>query len=236
MNEVINAKDHIGEVHGIYTIVEQLSTRYTDGHLLYKCVCNVCGYVKYCTYSDVAAPSKKASICKHLRSDGSWIKHTQWNNKRIHRIFKDMMGRCYNVSDKDYKYYGGKGIKIFQAWLDNPQYFEEWALSNGYNDNLTIDRINADQDYCPTNCRWITLEENTRRAGKVNWVTIEDETLTGRQWAEKLGIGLLTIDKYIRKYGLDSTIQLIKAMLKEPPSTKHRKSHQTWFSVYGIQV
>ena len=147
-----------------------------------------------------------------------------------------MKQRCYNKNDKAYRWYGAKDIGICEEWLDNPKSFEEWALKNGYNDNLTIDRIEENKNYSPNNCRWIPLEENTRRAGNVNWITIEEETLTGRQWASKLGLGILTIDKFIREYGLENTKNLIIEMIKSPPSTKHRKSKQTWFDVYNIDV
>ena len=58
--------------------------------------------------------------------------------------------------------YGGKGIRVCQEWLDNPELFEEWSLENGYEDNLTIDRIDSTKDYCPDNCRWVTLEDNAK--------------------------------------------------------------------------
>ena len=80
------------------------------------------------------------------------------------------------------------------------------------------------------------MQENARRAGSVSWITIEGITLTGRQWSEKLQLGVNMINMAIRKYGLDKTKELIIAMLQEPPSTKQRKSNQTWFSVYGIQT
>jgi hypothetical protein len=110
------------------------------------------------------------------------------------------------------------------------------AIKNGYNDNLTIDRINANYDYCPDNCQWIPLIENSRKAGRVNWIDVNGEVLTGRQWSEKLGLGVNTINTALRDYGLIKTIELICAMLQEPPSVKHRKSHQTWFSVYNIEI
>ena len=147
-----------------------------------------------------------------------------------------MIERCYKPDDKSYRWYGAKGIKICNEWLQDPTIFEKWALDNGYKDGLTIDRIDADKDYNPENCRWISLEENSRRAGNVNWITVNNIVLTGRQWAAKLSLGTNAINTAIRERGYDKTIELIKAMLKEPPLTKHRKPHQTWFDVYGIET
>jgi hypothetical protein len=236
MGEKFDPKCHIGEVHGIYTIIDMLNEKDKYGHWIYKCVCNKCGFEKLSTYGEVSAPSKITTQCKHTRVDGSFITDYRWLNKRICKTFNQMIERCYNVDNKDYRWYGDKGVGICQEWRTNPQLFEEWALNNGYADNLTIDRIDANQDYCPENCRWIPLEENSRRAGIVTWIELDGKNMTGRQWADYLKIGTNTINKAIREHGLDKTKELILAMLKESPTTKHRKSHQTWFSVYGIQV
>ena len=114
--------------------------------------------------------------------------------------------------------------------------FEIWALNNGYNDSLTVDRIDSDKDYCPENCQWITMEENSRKAGNVNWITVGEYTLTGRQWADKFGLGKNRINTLIREFGIEKTKELIAAMLISPPSTKERKSNQSWFEIYGIQI
>ena len=84
-----------------------------------------------------------------------------WNNKRIEKIFKNMIQRCYNKNNKDYKWYGGKGIVICDEWRNNPKSFEEWAMDSGYDDTLTIDRIDEDKNYYPDNCRWILGSQNS---------------------------------------------------------------------------
>lgn len=236
MGNKFDPRNHIGEIHGVYTIVDMLNEKDKYGHWIYKCVCNKCGFIKYSHYGAISG--KHSTIkCTHLRANGEYIPygHT-WTNPRLRKIFQDMIRRCYDNNDDNYQWYGQKGIGVYKKWRANPKLFEEWALKNGYNDELTIDRIDSNRDYCPENCRWITLEENARRAGNVNWLTVNGETLTGRQWAIKLNLGLLTIDRYLRTYSEDQVKNLIAAMLKEPPSTKHRKSHQTWFSTYGIQI
>lgn len=236
MSKMINPRCHVGETHGIYTIVDVLNEKDNHGHWIYKCICSECGFPKFSHYGKISGNKSKTMHCNHLRSNGSYVIRGQWHNARIKRIFKDMINRCYNQKDKSYRWYGAKGISICDEWLNNPILFEQWALNNGYDSVLTIDRIDSELGYYPNNCRWIPLSENARRAGNVNWITVANTTLTGRQWAEKLGLGVLTINKYIHTYGVNITAQLIVAMLNEPPSTKHRKSHQTWLSVYGIQI
>ena len=230
-------RSHIGETHGIYTIIDMLDEKDKYGHWIYVGECNECGHKKYSHYGGFTGKDNKVTSCKHLTlGTNKNIPTTKWENDRIAKIFRGIKQRCYNKNEKSFKWSGAQGIKICDDWLNNPKLFENWSLQNGYNDNLTIDRINEDKNYSSDNCRWIALDENSRRAGKVNWITVNNETLTGRQWSLRLGLGLLTIDKYIRQYGINKTKKLIQAILKEPLSNKHRKSHQTWFSVYGIQI
>jgi len=75
-----------------------------------------------------------------------------------------MKARCLQLNFNRYKYYGGRGIKVCDKWLNNYLAFKAWALSHGYKNNLTIDRIKNDGNYTPINCQWITRSENTRKA------------------------------------------------------------------------
>lgn len=236
MGEKFDPRSHIGEVHGIYTITNILEEKDKTGHWVYECVCNECGFKKFLTYNNVGSPSKIVTHCKHLRANGSFVADYQWKNQRLRLIFNKMMTRCYDVNSKDYRWYGAKGITICEEWKNNLRSFEEWAINNGYSDSLTIDRIDSNKNYCPENCRWISSEENSRRAGKVTWIEVNGQTMTGRQWADYLKIGTNAINKSVRKYGIEKTRELIVSMLKDPPSEKHLKPKQTWFSVYGIQV
>lgn len=216
--------ENVGKIMGIYKIYDIYYERAKDGHLQYCVQCIECGYKTNLTLSNI----KTSKICKHTLPT--------WNNKRISKIFNNMKSRCYNINDKDYRFYGAKGIKICDEWLNNPMDFETWAVNNGYDNNLTIDRIDANRNYSPSNCRWIPLEENVRRAGKVNWITVNDCTLTGKQWSKKLGLGTNTINTAIRQYGIDKTKELIKAILEDPIVNHCRKPNDSWFSVYNIKV
>lgn len=83
---------------------------------------------------------------------------------RLYHIYNNMKQRCYNPNNPNYQWYGGKGVKLCDTWAASFESFAAWALKNGYEETLTIDRIDPNGHYCPENCRWITHSENTRRA------------------------------------------------------------------------
>ena len=122
-------------------------------------------------------------------------------NKRLYWIWQDMKKRCYNPNCKCFKWYGGKGVKVCEEWIDSYPNFKAWALSNGYAEGLTIDRVENDKDYSPTNCQWITQSENTKkrqREGKIQVVEYNGECHGLREWSLITGINQTTLQSRIR--------------------------------------
>ena len=150
----------VGTQIGIYDVLYECEKRANDGHKLYHIKCTQCGWET----DMLKAQIDRAKQCTHIGLGGIYALNTSdisWSNKRLQSIFKHMKQRCYVDSVRDYRWYGEKGIKICDEWLNNPQSFEAWALSNGYNDTLTIERKEEDKDYCPENCRWVTPSDNS---------------------------------------------------------------------------
>lgn len=111
-----------------------------------------------------------------------------------------MKSRCNNDKRKDAKYYHGKGITYCSDW-ERFEPFRDWALSNGYNDSLTLDRIDGDKDYSPENCRWITIQEQQRNRSSCIYFTHNGETKTLSEWARIFGIDRTTLHDRIYKFG-----------------------------------
>ena len=98
-----------------------------------------------------------------------------------------MKARCYNPNKNYYSIYGGRGIEMCDEWRYSFETFRKWALENGYDDSLTIDRIDNDGNYCPENCRWATALQQNNNKSTSHYITYNGETKTIAQWADATG-------------------------------------------------
>lgn len=106
------------------------------------------------------------------------------SKEKLYEIYTSIIRRCHNQNQKSFKYYGGRGIKICDEWFNNYQSFKKWALENGYVEGLTIDRIDVNGNYEPSNCRWITKKEQQNNTRRNCFITYNGETKTISQWGE----------------------------------------------------
>ena len=143
----------------------------------WHCVCD-CGNEKDVLQQNLSNGHVRSCGC--ILSDSSLERMIRYNDSlgreshrktktRLYKIWIGMKSRCYYKRTESYKNYGKRGIKVCDEWLHSYNAFSEWALQNGYDDSLTIDRIDPDGNYCPENCRWTTMsiqEFNKRMSSK----------------------------------------------------------------------
>lgn len=137
---------------------------------------------------------------------------------RLYSIWIDMLRRCECPKIQSFKRYGGRGITVCDSWHDFV-IFREWAVNNGYSDDLTLDRIDNDREYSPKNCRWATIKVQENNRGNNTLLTFEGKTHTLSQWAEITGIHRATISRRIIKYGWS-----VERALTEPLHKRKRKT------------
>lgn len=218
-------EDIVGTDIGIWEVLNISGVSQVSRNKIYHVRCKYCGFETDMQKCHI----KKAKTCTHINHVGNVHAYYKWQNKRLASIFIGMKKRCYDPNCQDYHRYGGKGIKVCDEWVDNPSLFETWAFGNGYKDTLTIDRIESDKDYCPENCRWVTRADNAKNANGI-FITIGDEAKTEADWGKTIGVSGSLIGKYIKRYGLEDTIEFIKR--RRIDQTLTPKSTQSFYDLY----
>lgn len=115
------------------------------------------------------------------------VKHGM-TDTRLYRIWLGMRNRCSDPKHPHYKDYGGRGIEVCDEWKRDSKAFFDWSLQNGYADELTLDRVNANGNYCPENCRWATMKEQHNNKRNNIMLTFNGKTQTLSEWADETGI------------------------------------------------
>ena len=120
---------------------------------------------------------------------------------RLHHILIIMRERCYNKSHDKYRYYGGKGVTIYDEWLQNPKEFVHWAMLNGYSKGLQIDRIDNNKGYYPENCRWVTRTQNMNNRSNNFYITLYGKTQSLADWCREYNLNYKKTHALIRYKG-----------------------------------
>lgn len=197
--------DLTGQRFGRLTVIKKANSISGQTYWLCKCDCgNETTVISYC----LRKGDTKSCGCLHneLINSGCNSKHRKSSTK-LYGVWSTMKGRCYNPNNSKYKRYGGRGIIVCQEWREF-QPFYEWAMSHGYTEELTIDRINNDGNYEPANCRWATLKEQANNKCNTIIITFNSETKTLSEWAKKLNISRLCLWKriYLRNWSVEKAL------------------------------
>lgn len=111
----------------------------------------------------------------------------------LYDTWRHIRGRCYRVTDKAYKNYGGRGITVCEEWRNDPVAFYNWAVSNGWRKGLSLDRIDNNKGYSPDNCRWADRKTQNNNKRCTPHITYNGETHTIKEWSEITGIKYHTL-------------------------------------------
>jgi len=179
-------KDLVGQQFGRLTVIEKSNHQDKYGRCYFwKCRCS-CGNIKIAWAPSLKKGCTQSCGCLALESLKSGIrnyKHGDTNKTaKFHKLYHIWYGirkRCNNESDRVYKYYGGRGIKICSEWNKSYPAFKVWALANGYQKTLTLDRIKNDQGYNPENCQWISRSKNSKKVAQDRKLAIEKAFIRG---------------------------------------------------------
>lgn len=179
-------KDLTGKKFGRLTVIERAGSN-KDGRATWLCQC-VCG--------NTSVKIGKLLLNGHCQSCGCGEYENRVNNctshkmsnTRLYNIWQGAKQRCYYHKHKSYNEYGGRGIKICDEWLTDFTVFYDWAITNGYSDNLTLDRIDVNGNYEPNNCRWVTISDQSRNKRDNVLITLNGETRILKDWCEFLNI------------------------------------------------
>lgn len=194
-----NFKDIKGQKFGKLTVID-FSHKDKRGEAHWLCQCE-CGNQKTVSGSKLRSGNTKSCGCFQNEFRKKGIRKTHgMTNTRLYHEWCNMKSRCDKPSNIMYKNYGGRGIKHCEEW-NKFEAFKDWALEHGYNDCLTLERIDVNGDYEPANCKWIPITEQYNNRTDSHFITAFGKTQTVKQWSEETGIKYDTIHARIKYYG-----------------------------------
>jgi len=214
-----------GMVFNRLTVIREYG-KDNSGRYLYLCRCS-CGKEKIVRASHLTGGTIKSCGCYHSETASKtmheqnykWLTKHGMYKTRLYKIYLGAKYRCENPNNTSYWKYGGRGIRFL--WKDF-ETFKTWAVNNGYSDNLSIDRIDVNGNYEPSNCRWITNNEQQRNRRDNRIIEIDGEKRCLQEWCDIYGINVSTVWKRETK-GMN-IIEAIKNPVNARYATRHKQA------------
>lgn len=195
------ANDISGQRYGRLT-AKKIIGKSKNGTAIWQCQCD-CGNMTEILSTVLKSGETKSCGCLLKERVAETSRRHGMYGTRIYEIWRKMRRRCRCESEKAYKDYGGRGIKVCDEWNDAKTgflIFYQWAMENGYADDLTIDRIDVNGNYEPNNCRWATVKEQANNRRNNRKVTYEGETKTVSEWADILDVNQCILWHKLKKH------------------------------------
>lgn len=196
--------DLTGQKFGRLTVLSRCEEN-NRGYAQWLCKCD-CGNTKIVRTDLLKSGRVRSCGCiareihsKKCRELGlSRITHNK-SNTRLYKIYMNMKDRCNRVNCPAYKDYGGRGIKVCNEWENDFNKFYEWSINNGYDDKLTIDRVDNNKGYSPDNCRWVDRKAQCLNTRYNIYITYNNKTKTLKEWTDELSLPYLKIWKRLHR-------------------------------------
>lgn len=157
----------------------------------WRCVCD-CGKETVVYAGNLVRGYTRSCGCTRNEKAAEALSTHRETKTRLYRIWNNMLTRCYNKTDPHYIYYGLRGVEVCDEWKKY-EAFRSWALSTGYNESLTIDRINVNGNYNPGNCKWATQKEQANNKRTNRHIEYNGQRKTVAEWAESCGMDYRTL-------------------------------------------
>lgn len=208
----------VGKVCGMVTvlgfsgIVRSEKTGHT--YRTWKCKC-VCGNETIKTTSELRNGHSISCGCYRIEKTKEFATTHGLSKTRLYKTYTSMKARCYRPTTTYYENYGGRGIKVCDEWLESFENFKAWADKSGYADNLTIERIDNDGNYCPENCTWITKQEQDRNKRTNHPVIYKGQEMLLTDLVKLTGLAPQTIKKHEQQYNYNYDL-MVKEILESP--------------------
>jgi hypothetical protein len=215
----------IGKKFGMVTVLER-SENEKDGTARWKCICD-CGKIFTTRGTRLRAGKAMSCGCYGASILSRKTKKHGMSETRIYHTWHSMVKRCCDEKCRHYKFYGAKGVKVCSQWK-NFMSFYSWAMNNGYNDDLTIERVDCTGNYEPKNCKFISKQEQARNTRSNIRIVTDDGYMTATEVSRMLDVSKATISKFYH-LGLIQTVDDAVRVINERKE-KHAKTYAYWAS------